>query len=831
MLKILRIFFFALLATLPLAGQVYASTLDWEIERNFRYFQYPSDVAIQRVAFDISAQTQASPTVEDVELLLNDPRFWTRTKLDQAGSARSHWPLAWNAPHIHSPYDLLKALRAKESGRAALPDAAALGRRGWASLLVRPPTTGGAHGATDTCWDPNQRLHLSCKVLGDYVRPEGWVVRIFDTSAPVGECSWSGSAGAIVGAATEKAAFQSAHAANKTAKSPTNWKADNQSCQEIRVFVPSDPSDPHGVRGSITVTRSSHDGADALAHITPSDALIVGFADSFGSGEGNPERGAVFSQSSTTVDKTYLPARRDDNQAAFDRAQWTDRWCHRSVYSWQIRTALHLSQLNRKRSVTVLPYGCSGAEVFQGLLYSYQGVETDNAGAPFAGHSAQLALAYQELCKTYYKSGNAPPVTKEPAWQNDDELRRAAKGRGAFDLSSSRKQEVLKYVAQNVARCEHSGPNQFTFKRKVDMLLMIAGINDIGFSKWVSAAITTKAVSGYVNGFIPKNDDPETKLRLARLHFRYEVLREALDKHFLIDAGLADNAANGSVLKNVIMPLYPRALEDVDGKPCAHGNQGMTVGTFPSGNDTSHSCKMYGFGLNFFDSGVFSLPNVSGPVLAIRDQSAIDAIELFRDKALDGGVSKFAASEVGRPGYTVVSAPNDDESTNGRFVKRGFCATQDKQSTIAGIGNCVSFLGLAAVPKPVCWISGERYQPSENCIADSAESMHVARNYFSKQFGSDKSWADVWRPFAAEGAPKEFADKFYPYAHRTRLFRTPNDVYMLIDNRPTLFSDTTPPGILDIDGRGTSGAFHPTAEAHSIISSMTVQKALAGPFK
>ena len=30
-----------------------AFALDWEIERNFRYFLYPSDVAAQRVAHDL----------------------------------------------------------------------------------------------------------------------------------------------------------------------------------------------------------------------------------------------------------------------------------------------------------------------------------------------------------------------------------------------------------------------------------------------------------------------------------------------------------------------------------------------------------------------------------------------------------------------------------------------------------------------------------------------------------------------------------------------------------------------------------------------------------
>jgi hypothetical protein len=82
--------------------------------------------------------------------------------------------------------------------------------------------------------------------------------------------------------------------------------------------------------------------------------------------------------------------------------------------------------------------------------------------------------------------------------------------------------------------------------------------------------------------------------------------------------------------------------------------------------------------------------------------------------------------------------------------------------------------------------------------------MHIARGSWGVE------WVGVWRPFQA-GA-------FYPYVHRTRLFRTPNDVYMLINNRPSNALDTTLPGILDLDGRTTSGAFHPTAEAHAILA-------------
>jgi hypothetical protein len=77
-----------------------------------------------------------------------------------------------------------------------------LDRRGWASLLVRKrspsqPREATLTGSTETCWNPFQRLHSDCAVWGDYVRPPGWIVRIFDPDAPAGQsCQWS-FAGAV----------------------------------------------------------------------------------------------------------------------------------------------------------------------------------------------------------------------------------------------------------------------------------------------------------------------------------------------------------------------------------------------------------------------------------------------------------------------------------------------------------------------------------------------------------------------------------------------------------------------------------------------------------
>jgi hypothetical protein len=105
---------------------------------------------------------------------------------------------------------------------------------------------------------------------------------------------------------------------------------------------------------------------------------------------------------------------------------------HRSVYSWQVRTSLDLAIRNSHWSVTLLPYGCSGAEIFSGLLYAYSGVEYDHSeDRGVLGARSELGLAYQELCPPRdYASIKVPHV--EPNTQNDSALN-AAVGRLTVD--------------------------------------------------------------------------------------------------------------------------------------------------------------------------------------------------------------------------------------------------------------------------------------------------------------------------------------------------------------------------------------------------------------
>ena len=727
-----------------------AFALDWEVERNFRYFLYPSDVAAQRVARDLyAAKNGVAPTPEQLEQFVNGPAFWT-TKLNDAGDLAKSWPMAWPRAAAATPYDLVKQLRAEE-GRPPPPLEPELDRRGWASLLVRERPEGPTlTGSTATCWNPVQRLHNGCAVWGDYVRAPGWIVRVFDPDAAAGQtCQWTFAGAVPAGAAPTFVA--AAHRA--LSAGPTTVSGD---CRELRIVVPSDPNDAKSVSGQATVTRTM-DGSQASVTVTPKDRLVIGFGDSFTSGEGNPELIAHFS--GAPWQNGNLPARALDPVSLADkdtRAQWTDRWCHRSVYSWQIRTALAAALSDPRQSFTVLPYGCSGATIPEGILYGYNGVEWSQASDKgIVGSRSEVGLAYQEICqpqafRSYCVSG-AP-------WCGRTEPPTAAQEQapGFYDAAGP----GLRHA---VMRC---GPNN-VFKRAADALLIDIGINDVGFAGWAAAIIlqdpglrlATHAAAPCFDG--TANCTGTQKL-FATLVRRYDLLRTVLVQYMLPDFGIDPG--------HVIVAVYPPALENENGAFCPQGNAGLTIATLPSRNPFASAC--------------------SGSILAggaLAEYPASDQVERDVEHARVKLNESLVAFALKPPAFDVVTAYTSD------YAKRGVCATTDPQSRPPGGDACFTATDLAGL----------------HC-ALSAESMHVPR----AEEGGCTDGTTAFLPFQPT--------RFEPYRSRTRLFRTMNDVFLAINQRPQYYLDENAFGVLDLSGRATGGAFHPTAEGHAMIASDAV---------
>jgi len=118
------------------------------------------------------------------------------------------------------------------------------------------------------------------------------------------------------------------------------------------------------------------------------DIFIAGLGDSIASGEGNPDRPIALSDEGfcfrsylgSAGAQYYRPSRAGykggraceapDTLQAWQRqsALWFNSACHRSLYSYQTRTALALAVQYPHIAVTYLPLACTGATIPDGLI-------------------------------------------------------------------------------------------------------------------------------------------------------------------------------------------------------------------------------------------------------------------------------------------------------------------------------------------------------------------------------------------------------------------------------------------------------------------------------
>ena len=172
----------------------------------------------------------------------------------------------------------------------------------------------------------------------------------------------------------------------------------------------------------VTVDVSS--GPDAPQRLTTEisvrDIFIAGLGDSIASGEGNPDRPVALADEGfcfrsylgMAYTQYYRPSRAGykggraceapESLQVWQRqsAQWFNSACHRSLYSYQTRTALALAVQYPHIAVTYLPLACTGATIADGLFGSQQARECPptKSGANCSGKvSAQLAELREAL--------------------------------------------------------------------------------------------------------------------------------------------------------------------------------------------------------------------------------------------------------------------------------------------------------------------------------------------------------------------------------------------------------------------------------------------------
>ncbi|MCZ8259783.1 MAG: hypothetical protein O9333_06600, partial [Beijerinckiaceae bacterium] len=142
----------------------------------------------------------------------------------------------------------------------------------------------------------------------------------------------------------------------------------------------------------------------ATTDISIRHILLAGLGDSIASGEGNPDRPIRLSSTRALCFDRFFsnreywrPSREgyalrtacpanpgeastDEEERAWAAraARWTSPACHRSLYSYQLRTALALAIRNPDSAVTFIPLGCTGATIDVGILASRKAREFYN---------------------------------------------------------------------------------------------------------------------------------------------------------------------------------------------------------------------------------------------------------------------------------------------------------------------------------------------------------------------------------------------------------------------------------------------------------------------
>lgn len=290
----------------------------------------------------------------------------------------------------------------------------------------------------------------------------------------------------------------------------------------------------YGRATSATVDVTS--GSDATQRLTAQikvrDILIAGLGDSIASGEGNPDRAVPLSDEGFCF-RSYLggagrefyrPSRAgykggracgtSGSLQSWQQygALWMNAACHRSLYSYQTRAALALAVRYPHIAVTYLPLACTGASISDGMLGSQRARE----------------------CLTAKSS---------------------AKCQGTVNGQIVQLREAL-------AAARHRQPD-----RKLDLVLMTIGANDINFSGLVSDVIVDAGTERALfrrGGLIGSLDGSRSGLE-RDLPQSFARLRAALKP-------LLDND-----LSRVVFVSYANPALANGGTPCPGGKAGFDV--------------------------------------------------------------------------------------------------------------------------------------------------------------------------------------------------------------------------------------------------------------
>lgn len=295
---------------------------------------------------------------------------------------------------------------------------------------------------------------------------------------------------------------------------------------------------------AVGITRADGSVETISSEIQVRDLLIAGMGDSVAAGEGNPDKPIALADEGFCFQRFGGPARGEyfrPSRAGFDGdkacelnpvgsgssgdwsshgALWMSPACHRSLYGYQLRTALALAIENPRLAVTFIPLACSGATITAGLL--------DSQGA-------------SDCPPTGRCSGTVPPQ--------------------------------LAQLQDAMNRARRQMPD-----RRLDLILLTVGANDVKFSGLVADVIITPGVERVLfnqGGLVASVQEANTLLDRT-LPQNFTRLRAAL-KPFV-----------GGDLSRVVYTSYGHPAMAGD-TPCPGGRDGLDV--HPSFNANGASLK------------------------------------------------------------------------------------------------------------------------------------------------------------------------------------------------------------------------------------------------
>ena len=287
------------------------AALDWEIVNPFRFISDPAAFDdLRRVYAGLSEKTAANLERELQTLSERD----VKRKRDDAERECEREPTG--------------SRRRRCLERAKIPYS------GWFAGLA-------ANNHALTCWDSGRRWFRNDGACANYVRPKTHRVRVW----AVNPQSVGGGAPRWLAGGTTPVNFEECpdrYPKGTCVEFDARYDTKEKVGTEITAVFPGD---------GLTLGRAT---------VLVKDILVVGLGDSYASGEGNPDIPARFTDGNVDPDVWY-GLKRAPRKDRDSKVGWLDSRCHRSMYSYQFKTALRLALDDPQRAVTYVSFSCSGA--------------------------------------------------------------------------------------------------------------------------------------------------------------------------------------------------------------------------------------------------------------------------------------------------------------------------------------------------------------------------------------------------------------------------------------------------------------------------------------